>query len=89
MKYCTNCGSPLNDDQKYCLNCGFMINSENLEENEDKGSVGFAILSFFIPIIGLIIFLMWHEKRPKTAKQAGFWALIGFVINILVYRNIL
>ena len=89
MKYCTNCGSPLNDDQEFCLNCGLMINSENLEENEDKGSVGFSILSFFIPIVGLIIFLMWQEKSPKTAKQAGFWALIGFVINILVYRNIL
>ena len=89
MKYCTNCGSPLNDDQEFCLNCGLMIKSENLEENEDKGSVGFSILSFFIPIVGLIIFLMWQEKSPKTAKQAGFWALIGFVINILVYRNIL
>lgn len=89
MKYCTNCGSPLSDDQEFCLNCGVRIKSNESEQIEDKGSVGFSILSFFIPIVGLIIFLMWQEKSPKTAKQAGFWALIGFVINILVYRNIL
>lgn len=87
MKYCTNCGGPLSDDQEFCLNCGVMIENEDSEIIDDKGSVGFAILSFFIPIVGLIIFLTWQEKRPKTAKQAGIAALIGFVVNILLYRG--
>lgn len=88
MNYCTNCGSPLNDDKVICLNCGVMIPSEKQEHVEDNGSVGFAILSFFIPLIGLIIFLMWQEKRPKTAKQAGIWALVGFIIEIIFYRGL-
>lgn len=72
MNYCTNCGSPLNDDKVICLNCGVMIPSENQEHVEDNGSVGFAILSFFIPLIGLIIFLIWQKKDPKQQNKLVF-----------------
>jgi len=88
MKYCTNCGSPLNENQDICLNCGVMIERDKTEQVEDNGSVGFAILSFFIPIVGLILFLSWKDSRPKTAKQAGIWAIVGFILNILAYTNI-
>ena len=52
---------------------------------EQKASVGFAILSFIIPIAGLIIFLTQKDKRPKTAKVSGICALVSFILNIIVY----
>jgi hypothetical protein len=52
---------------------------------DDKGSVGFGILSFFIPLVGLILFLVWHKEKPRKAKSAGIGALIGMVANIIFY----
>ena len=51
---------------------------------EQKASVGFAILSFFIPLAGLIIFLTQKDKRPKTAKTSGICALVSFILNIII-----
>lgn len=49
---------------------------------EEKASVGLAILSFFIPLAGLIIFLVEKDKRPKTAKVSGICALVSFIISL-------
>lgn len=51
---------------------------------EEKASVGLAILSFFIPIAGLIIFLTKKNDRPKTAKVSGICALVSFILNIVI-----
>lgn len=51
---------------------------------EEKASVGFAILSFFIPIAGLIIFLSKKNSRPKTAKASGICALVSFILQIIL-----
>lgn len=50
---------------------------------EEKASAGLAILSFLIPIAGLIIFLVDRDKKPKTAKASGICALISFILSIL------
>lgn len=51
---------------------------------EEKASVGLAILSFFIPLAGLIIFLTKKNDRPKTAKVSGIYALVSFILNIVI-----
>lgn len=51
---------------------------------EEKASVGLAILSYIIPLAGLIIFLVNKDKRPKTAKVSGICALVSFIINIVL-----
>jgi hypothetical protein len=52
---------------------------------EDKGSVGFGILGFFLPLVGLILFLVWRKETPRKAKSAGLGALIGVVLEIIIY----
>lgn len=49
----------------------------------DSGSIGWGILSFFFPIVGLILFLVWRTKKPKSAKVAGIGAIIGFALSLL------
>ena len=51
---------------------------------EEKASVGLAILSFFIPLAGLIIILTKKNDRPKTAKVSGICALVSFILNIVI-----
>lgn len=83
--YCKNCGRTVDDTSSYCNNCGARIdNKPNADVSEDSLSLGFAILGFFIPIVGLILFLIYEEKKPKRAKSAGKGALIGFITEIVL-----
>ena len=53
---------------------------------QPKGSsFGWAVLGFFIPIVGLILFLVWGKTRPEDAKAAGKGALISVIISVVAY----
>lgn len=83
--YCKNCGRIVDDTSSYCNNCGARIdNKPNADASEDSLSLGFAIFGFFIPIVGLILFLIYEEKKPKRAKSAVKGALIGFITKIVL-----
>ncbi|MCH5320573.1 MAG: zinc ribbon domain-containing protein [Eubacterium sp.] len=58
-------------------------NMYGMPPQEEKANVGLAILSFFIPIAGLIIFLTQKDKKPKTAKASGICALVSFILGIV------
>ncbi len=95
MKYCQHCGKELADDSVYCPECGG-FNGEpgqqvyqsgqqaNTNNTTDKDSAGFNVLSFFFPIVGLILYLVWKEQYPIKAKGCGKWALIGFIVNMIL-----
>ena len=80
--YCKFCGKAVGDHDSFCGNCGAKLDNAPTENSsEDSSSLGFAILGFFIPIVGLILYLVYEEKQPKLAKSAGKGALIGFIIR--------
>ena len=49
---------------------------------QDSGSIGWGVLGFFFPIVGLILFLVWKSTKPNCAKVAGIGALIGFILSV-------
>lgn len=52
---------------------------------EDTGSIGWGILGFFIPIVGLILFLVWNSSKPRNAKSAGIGALASVIFSVIFY----
>lgn len=50
----------------------------------DSGSFGWAVLGFFIPLVGLILYLVWKNEKPLSAKKAGVGALVGFIVSLLL-----
>ena len=56
-------------------------NPQSYQET-DSGSFGWAVLGFFFPIVGLILFLVWKQSKPKCAKVAGIGALVGVGISV-------
>lgn len=50
----------------------------------DGGSFGWAVLGFCFPLVGLILYLVWKNNKPFSAKKAGMGALIGFVLNLIL-----
>ena len=93
---CPNCNAPVNQAENNApnpQNMDYSAYQQNFNQNpnmyqmppqEEKASVGLAILSFIIPIAGLIIFLTQKDKKPKTAKVSGICALVSFIINIVL-----
>jgi len=48
----------------------------------DAPSGGYAVLGFFIPVVGLILYLVWKDQTPLRAKSAGKGALIGVIVQV-------
>lgn len=48
----------------------------------DAPSFGYAALGFFIPVAGLVLYLVWKEQTPLRAKSAGKGALAGVIVWI-------
>lgn len=87
MKYCVYCGCQNRTNGAYCENCGHSMVYENTNNYqkpimEEKNTFWWGVLGFFIPVAGLIIFLIWLHERPKSAKSAGIGALIRTVLTI-------
>ncbi len=93
MSFCSKCGTQMNDDAKFCSNCGTAVNEAPVQQPvystpsnpQDSGSFGWAVLCFFFPIVGLILFLVWKDEKPKSAKMAGIGALVSVALSIVGY----
>lgn len=51
---------------------------------EEKGNAGWAVLGFFIPLVGFILWLVWRESKPADSKMAGIGCLIGVVASVII-----
>ena len=85
LKYCSHCGAEINECAAVCLKCGCAINrSQSYNTSLDEPSAGLNILSFFIPLVGLILYLAF-QNTPRKARSCGKCALIGFVIPFVLF----
>lgn len=53
--------------------------------SQEGATTGMKVLSFLIPLVGLILFLVNQNTKPVEAKDELKWAAIGFGIGILCY----
>lgn len=51
---------------------------------QDPGSFGWAVLGFFVPLVGLILYLVWKNEKPLTARRAGKGALISVIVSVVL-----
>ena len=87
MAYCKNCGAQIDNQATVCSFCGSSQNTAPTTAPAvvDKGGFGWGALGCCIPIVGLILFLVWKDTKPKTAKAAGIGALISAIAGVVVY----
>ena len=94
MMYCYKCGKEVEDGTKFCPYCGAQLDTQsqaydnyqpinqqqtNYPREDDAPSTGFFILSMFLPIVGIILFIVWNKDYPLKAKSC----LKGFVTGIV------
>ena len=52
---------------------------------QEQTSAWWAILGFFFPIIGLVLFLVWHKSKPRRADYVFKGSLVSFTISFISY----
>ena len=87
MAYCRNCGAEIDEKAVMCPVCGTL--QKNLSPANDSYEIIWMIVGFFIPLAGLILFLVWRESKPKSSKAAGIGALISAGWEIFSHGSIL
>ena len=85
--FCINCGSRLSAQpagtEQPQQNAPAQTYDRPGYEN-DSSSNGFAVLSFFFPVVGLILYLVWRENLPLRARSSGKGAIIGAIVNVVI-----
>ena len=99
MAYCRKCGTQLSDQATFCHSCGTAQNAAPAQNTSstnqntynptpapvDKGGFWWGVLGYCVPLVGLILFLVWKDTKPKTAKSAGKGALISVIVGVVFY----
>ncbi len=90
MAFCKVCGNEMHDSAIVCTKCGVATSNYNNfnkpnAEVVDNGGFGWGLLGCCVPIAGLILFLIWKDTRPNTAKSAGIGALVYLIIWVLYF----
>lgn len=83
MGFCKNCGQQIEDQAPICVHCGAA--QEMKAPVVDNGGFGWGLLGCCIPLVGLILFLVWKDEKPKTAKAAGIGALISVICAVVFW----
>ena len=98
MAFCKNCGVEINEGTTFCPNCGTKQDNVGVTNEAqpqpqytaqpqvvDNGGFGWGLLGCCIPIVGLVLFLVWKDNKPNTAKAAGVGAIVGVVLCVIYY----
>lgn len=82
--FCSKCGKEIHDEAMICVHCGCAIETKKASavNSNDAPSTAFAVLGFFIPLVGLILYLVNKDTTPLKAKSAGKGALVGFYVSL-------
>ncbi len=92
MKYCTRCGTEMNDSATVCPTCGYPVAGSGATTDDtirtsgyEKGwnvmcIVGF-ILSFFVAIAGLICSILGRRQAIQSGEKGKDLATAGIVLS--------
>ena len=61
---------------------------DTVENPKDRGGFLWGLLGCCIPVVGLVLFLVWRDEKPNTAKVAGIGALVSVILTILIYVGV-
>ncbi len=84
--YCVACGNEIHNDAVVCMKCGVPTSNMTTKSIGDSDAFfAWGILGFVLPMAGIILYFIWKDTKPKSAKSAGIGAIIRMVLMAIVY----
>ncbi len=89
MAFCSKCGKEIDDEAIICVHCGCPTGVQAAPaaptvDTESKATTGEKVLSFLIPIAGIILYCVNKDKKPKAAKTCLKVGVITWLIVALL-----
>lgn len=79
----------MRDGARFCPNCGLPQDEAVVRGHgrvmPDGGSLGWSVLAFLIPLVGLVLWAAWRRVRPRSAWRAGVGTLAGMATRLALY----
>ena len=85
MKFCSKCGKEILEEAVICPHCGCAASPPSTFQSnaDDQVSNGLCVLSFFIPLFGIIYWAVKYRETPKRAQACGVTALASWAVGIV------
>jgi hypothetical protein len=84
-KFCHACGTQILQAAEICPNCGVRQTPPAPTVSDEGASGPVKAATFCFPIIGLILYIVWQDSKPKAAKDVCNWALISVGVGFALY----
>lgn len=82
MKFCTNCGKEISDPSGVCPDCSQLEMASEEQKSNVCAIIGF-ILSFILPLIGIVFSAIGISKASKMEGNGKGLAIAGLIISIV------
>ena len=79
--FCSNCGREIADAAVICPHCGAATDKPAPAEQKNTLAIVGFILSFFVPLVGLILSIIGLRKSAKLNGSGKKLAIAGIIIS--------
>lgn len=98
--YCANCGATIDRTSRAAaikqttrsaegtpeMYQSDIADIKDLFKKPKENNFWWGLLSFLIPLVGIILFFAWRTQYPARAKVCLIWGIIGFICNFLIIQ---
>ena len=77
--FCPNCGANVSSSEYVCPKCNNVLRQPevvNSVNDQDTPTIGLKLVSFLVPIVGIILYFLWSKEFPVKAKSCLKLSLI-------------
>ena len=82
--FCKNCGQEIDNNADVCIHCGVATgkNASSLNRIDEPSHLP-GIAGCCFPLVGIILYFMWKDEKPKSASLVIKWTLAGIAMGII------